>query len=243
MPINKNKISKMQSLLLLSLTLMVAAFWVNSAVAAEKNGQRPHHWPDCDRARVWRDSKCLAPSSDWWADQWDVYYASVRHSAGVLENLGMRNWGIDRDEFDFQGVTPVSALIGMLAESWDISPDGLTYTFNIRKGVYWHNKPPMNGRELTADDIEYNFHRLLGLGSGFTEPTPFGAAAPLVSMPFESITATDDWTVVIKLKEPHLAALSEILFGRLGLTYAPRGNRGTWRRSGLEEPGRHRALC
>ena len=42
--------------------------------------------------------------------------------------------------------------------------DGLTYTFNIRKGVRWHNKAPMNGRELTAKDIEYNFHRNMGMG-------------------------------------------------------------------------------
>ena len=55
-------------------------------------------------------------------------------------------------------------------------PDDTTYVFNIRKGVHWHNKAPMNGRELTAYDVEYNFHRMLGLGSGFTEagPSPFG---------------------------------------------------------------------
>ena len=32
---------------------------------------------------------------------------------------------------------------------------------------------PMNGRALTAQDIEYNFHRYLGLGSGFTERAEF----------------------------------------------------------------------
>ena len=103
-------------------------------------------------------------------------------------------------------------MIGMLAESWDISPDGLTYTFHIREGVHWHNKAPMNGRELTADDVEYNFHRILGLGK-FTDtgPTAWGPAAPFVSIPWESVTATDKYTMVVKLKEPYLPALRLML--------------------------------
>ena len=146
----------------------------------------------------------------------DPYFGyALSNLFGVVEKLGIGNWGIDRDECDFKsGPTPVSAMIGWLAESWDISPDGLTYTFHIRQGVHWHNKAPMNGRELTADDVEYNFHRMLGLGK-FTEagPTPFGGAAALVSIPLESITATDKWTVVMKLKEPDLAAFQIIALG------------------------------
>ena len=53
----------------------------------------------------------------------------------------------------------------------------------------------MNGRELTAHDIEYNFHRLMGLGSGFTEPSTYTFG--LKNLSFESITATDDSTVVL----------------------------------------------
>ena len=132
--------------------------------------------------------------------------------SGVAQKLGIGNWGIDRDEWDFNsGPLPVSAITGRLAESWE-QPDDKTYVFNIRKGVRWHNKAPMNGRELTADDVEYNFHRMLGLGD-FTDagPSPFGGAANLTGIPFESITATDKWTVVFKLKEPYLPALKLIL--------------------------------
>ena len=145
----------------------------------------------------------------------DTYFGWVDpRFSGVVEKLGIGDWGIDRDVYDFNndGPLPVSAMTGRLAESWDISPDGLTYTFHIRKGVHWHNKAPMNGRELTASDVEYNFHRQLGVGK-FTdaEPNPFGAAADLTGIPFESITATDKWTVVMKLKEPYLPALRLIL--------------------------------
>ena len=57
----------------------------------------------------------------------------------------------------------------------------------------------MNGRELTADDFVYNFHRVTGTGSGFTEP---GALYAFLGYSvIESITATDKYTVEFKLKE------------------------------------------
>ena len=149
-----------------------------------------------------------------WLPSVDPYFGwSWPIISGVVEKLGIGNWGIDRDVWDFKSAfLPTSFMIGRLAESWDISPDGLTYTFHIRKGVHWHNKAPMNGREFTADDVEYNFHRMLGLGK-FTDagPSPFGGAAVLTSIPFESVTATDKYTVVMKLKEPYLPALGKML--------------------------------
>ena len=140
--------------------------------------------------------------------------------AGVLEKLVIADWATPRDEFDFKALAfvPFSAFTGHLAESWE-TPDPLTYVFNVRQGVHWHDKPPMNGRELTADDIVYNYHRFLGLGSGFTEPSQFVTA--LQGVQFESITATDRWTVVMKLKELNLGALAGILDGLLGWTYPP----------------------
>jgi peptide/nickel transport system substrate-binding protein len=121
----------------------------------------------------------------------------------VVEKLGMVDWAIDRDEYPIIGgfMLPLHAIRGTLAETWE-QTDPLTYVFHIRKGIHWHNKAPMNGRELTAKDIEYNFHRYLGLGSGFTEPGP--RAGELGRVPLESITATDQYTVVFKLKEPYL---------------------------------------
>ena len=43
----------------------------------------------------------------------------------------------------------------LLAQSWDVSPDGLVWTFHLRKGVKFHN-----GRELTAEDVLWNFNRV-----------------------------------------------------------------------------------
>ena len=65
----------------------------------------------------------------------------------------------------------------------------------------------MNGRELTASDVEFNYHRLLGIGSGFTEASAHVAQLPKI----ESVTATDASTVVFKLAAPDLFGLRRIL--------------------------------
>ena len=46
-----------------------------------------------------------------------------------------------------------------LAEKWTVSKDGKVYTFNLRKGVTFHNKPPVNGREVSAEDVKYSLER------------------------------------------------------------------------------------
>ena len=131
-----------------------------------------------------------------------AHFVVHTYTAGVLEKLGMGDWGLDRDVWDFRtAFTPESFQTGALAESWE-QPDPLTYIFHIRKGVYWHDKAPMNGRELTAKDVEFNFHRMTGLGSGYTEPSEF--RINLQNVPFESVTATDKYTVVMKLEKPSL---------------------------------------
>ena len=154
------------------------------------------------------------------ADAWFVSGNAGWFISGVLEKLVIGDWAVDRDEFGWTGKNiPPEYLIGQLAESWDISPDGLTYTFHIRQGVHWHNKPPTNGRELTAQDIEYNYHRLLGMGSGFTEPSPVLHA--MTALQFESITATDKYTVVFKLKRPHINAFALITDWWTNFIYSP----------------------
>jgi peptide/nickel transport system substrate-binding protein len=49
-----------------------------------------------------------------------------------------------------------------IAESWE-QPDELTYIFKIRRGVKFHNLKPVNGRELTAEDVRYSYQRVIDL--------------------------------------------------------------------------------
>ena len=86
----------------------------------------------------------------------DPYY---RYTAGVWiglvnQKLGFADWAIDRDVYDYKTTyLPDRAVVGGLAESWE-NPDPLTYVFKLRDDVFWHDKAPVNGRQLTAHDFE-----------------------------------------------------------------------------------------
>ena len=88
-----------------------------------------------------------------------------------------------------------------VAESHTISPDGLTYTFKLRRGVKFHD-----GSEVKAQDVVYSLDRILAVGKG---------AASLFKTMVEpgAATAADDHTVVFTLKKPSaifLAIVPEI---------------------------------
>ena len=81
---------------------------------------------------------------------------------------------------------------GDLAESWGQTSD-TTYVFKLRRGVRWHPKPPVNGRELTADDVKYSFERFLG---------PVHNPNRAVLEEIDRVEALDRYTVRITLKAP-----------------------------------------
>ncbi len=91
------------------------------------------------------------------------------------------------------GVAPGTfPLEGDLAESWT-QPNETTYVFKLRKGVRWHNKPPVNGRELTADDVVFSVNHFL---------TVKGNANAYMLKAVDKVEAPDKYTVKFTLKEP-----------------------------------------
>ena len=54
---------------------------------------------------------------------------------------------------------PAGEVVNDLAERWT-QPNPTTYVVTLRKGVRFHNKPPVNGRELTSEDVKFTFDRL-----------------------------------------------------------------------------------
>ena len=121
----------------------------------------------------------------------------------MVEKLGIGNWAIDR------GINPLSNpylapshYTGTLAQHWELV-NGTTFRFTIRDGIAWHDKEPMNGRPLTAEDVVFNFQRLSGTGP-FDEP-PL-TAGRFRQLAFKALDARGN-QVHIELAEPRADAL------------------------------------
>lgn len=76
--------------------------------------------------------------------------------------------------------------VGLLAESWSVSDDGLSWTFDLRQGVTFHDGEPM-----TSADVVASFERLMDIGARRSE---FARIT--------SVEAIDDHTVVFHTDEP-----------------------------------------
>jgi len=77
----------------------------------------------------------------------------------------------------------------VLAEHYDVSRDGLQYTFKLRKGIKFHD-----GSEFTADDVKYTYEWYMN---------PANAASNAVSFKsVERVESPDKYTITVKMKEP-----------------------------------------
>jgi peptide/nickel transport system substrate-binding protein/oligopeptide transport system substrate-binding protein len=110
-----------------------------------------------------------------------------------------QNWSMIKSLFDgLMDYEPgTTTLKPDLAESYEISDDGMVFTFKLRPGVKFHN-----GREMTADDVKYSIERVLNPetqspGAGF-----FGS--------IKTITAVDPLTVKFELSRPDATFLHQM---------------------------------
>lgn len=124
-----------------------------------------------------------------------------------LETLWQPDWKLDRKIWAFYGTfIPDEYWAGCLADSWE-QPDAQTIIVHLRQGIYWQNKPPVNGREFTADDVQQHYNRVLGNGSGYTVSSAYLAGRIRL---WESVTATDKYTVIIKFKQPTATGFTSV---------------------------------
>ncbi|PYE23955.1 peptide/nickel transport system substrate-binding protein/oligopeptide transport system substrate-binding protein [Rhizobium sp. PP-CC-3A-592] len=115
------------------------------------------------------------------------------------------NWSMIKSLYsrlmDYKPGTP--ELVPSLAETFEVSPDGLTYTFKLRKGVKFSN-----GRDVVASDVKYSIERAVnpktqGPGAGFFGAIKgFDTLSGGTSETLEGIEVPDDATVVFHLSRP-----------------------------------------
>ncbi len=100
----------------------------------------------------------------------------------------------------YEGLLEVNGKLQLepaLATDWTVSSDGLSYVFNLRHGVKFHN-----GREMTSADVVYSFNRIMDPKTGSPQASRFSQVA--------SIDATGPYQVTFKLKEPFAPFLSNL---------------------------------
>ncbi len=106
----------------------------------------------------------------------------------------------------FSGLTrlgPDGTVLPDLAESWDISDDGLTYKFHLRQRVVWHD-----GQPFTADDVMFTY-------SAIQDPAFQGDPDLNELLRNVTVTKDDDATVSLHLTQPFAPLLAHLTVGIL----------------------------
>jgi peptide/nickel transport system substrate-binding protein len=139
------------------------------------------------------EPKSLDPAADTAVNDFrilvNVYDGLVRYKDGALE--------------------PAPAL----AESWTISPDGLVYTFKLRKGVKFHD-----GSTFDADAVKFNFDRMLDEKNPFHDTGPFPLSFFFSAV--DRVAVLGPQTVEFRLKERYAPLLSNLAYPT-GLIVSP----------------------
>jgi peptide/nickel transport system substrate-binding protein len=93
--------------------------------------------------------------------------------------------------------------VGVVAESWSISPDGNTWTFKIRKGIKFHNGDP-----LTSADVKFSVDRFATKES--TNPW-----SPYLRNNYASTSTLDDYTFIYKTVKPEPQLVMPFMYARI----------------------------
>ncbi|MFO8059344.1 MAG: ABC transporter substrate-binding protein [Bacillota bacterium] len=124
-------------------------------------------------------------------------YADITHLNPFLSTDGTSNivnTVIHRGLVQYRGNNEI---IPMMAESWETSEDGLTWTFHIREGVTWHD-----GVEFTAEDVKFTYNLIMD---------PENKSVRLGNFePVERIEVVDSHTLKIVTKEPYASLLDKM---------------------------------
>jgi dipeptide transport system substrate-binding protein len=137
---------------------------------------------------------------------------------------------IDGTTFDASSETVYNTLVAFkpgttevipsLATDWHVSKDGLTYTFDLRKGVQFHSNPYFKpSRDFNADDVVFTFNHQLNKNNRYY--SPLGGNNPgyryfsYMGMDklIKSIKAKGAYQVVFTLNQPNATFISDLAMG------------------------------
>jgi len=126
---------------------------------------------------------------------------NVDVTGGIVSSRALRHVYeplLSRNFEDYAETPPVR---GMLAEKWDMSPDGLTYTLNLRKGVKFQDGTPWN-----AAAAKYTFDRLLDQNHPSYNAAAAAAQRRRTGV-IKAVTAVDDSTLKVEMKDVNVEFL------------------------------------
>lgn len=179
-----NKFKLSFTLLLLSLVLVLAACG-NDESASGKDGNK-----GSDTTSGGKDEVVIAVNENFISmdphDSGDTNSNSVQ--AAMLEGL----FGVDKE----------GQIINVLAEDYEISDDALTYTFQIKEEVTFHD-----GEALTAEVVKQNYDRIINDDSLRLSSRGFNL--------FEEVNVLGDYELEVVLSEPYAAMLTRLASAKL----------------------------
>ena len=127
-----------------------------------------------------------------------------------MEQLFTTDWTMDPAIQSYQlSFWPNDQAAGGLVQSWEFTAPG-NLVLHVRQGIHWQNIPPANGRLFNASDIVFHFNRMLGLGGGYTAPSPYWGSVAWTKT-LTSVTATDNYTVSMQFSTPNPEFVTENL--------------------------------
>ncbi|MFC1803125.1 ABC transporter substrate-binding protein [Thermoproteota archaeon] len=170
-------------------------------------------------------------SQGWVLTYWDLHRVAGSHSR--LFTLSITDLLARTGQGDIEPKTEES-----LSERWEVSDDGLQYTFYLRKGIkFW------NGEELTAEDVEYSYERSLALwrargryaypGVTWSSLTGVPEGEPISDEVIKnSVEVIDKYTIRFNLGKPYAPFLSDMAWpdaqGILNKKYAIEHGAWSW---------------
>ncbi|WP_294157021.1 ABC transporter substrate-binding protein [uncultured Clostridium sp.] len=131
-------------------------------------------------------------------DSISIYVGTSIFDSSLDPTKGAMSYGYSFINNALIKVNPQSKYVGDLAEEWTVSDDSLEYTFNLKKGVKFHDDS-----DFTAEDVVFTYEKVKN-NQGENENVDLSK--------LESVEAMDDYTVKFTLSEPYSPFLDTVAY-------------------------------